>query len=153
MPHDRPSLPMETPLCLTVQSDPLAVRAALLELTKGLIGRGIPASSLGSIELVLAEVLNNVVEHAYARGTGPIEITLTPTGRHLECEVCDQGLGMPQNALPKPAEIAVDGPIADLPEGGFGWALIHKLSDDIAYTRAGDTNRLTFRIPIEAAAR
>lgn len=153
MHEDRPSSPMETPLCLTVQSDPLAVRAALLELTDGLIRRGVPGAALGSIELVLAEVLNNVVEHAYARGTGPIEITLTPTGRHLQCRVCDQGRGMPQNALPKAAEIAVDGPIADLPEGGFGWTLIHKLADDIAYTRAGDTNRLTFRIPTQAAAR
>jgi serine/threonine-protein kinase RsbW len=148
MPQDRPPPPMQSTLCLTVQSDPLAVRAALSQLMDGLTRRGVPGQALGSIELVLAEVLNNVVEHAYARGTGPIEITLTPAGGQLDCLVCDQGRGMPRNALPEAAEIAVDGPIQSLPEGGFGWTLIHKLADDIAYSRAGQTNRLRFRIPI-----
>lgn len=148
MPHYRPSPPMQSTLCLTVQSDPLAVRAALSQLMDGLTRRGVPRQALGSIELVLAEVLNNVVEHAYARGTGPIEITLTPDGGQLDCLVCDQGRGMPHNALPEATEIVVDGPVQSLPEGGFGWTLIQELADDIAYSRAGQTNRLRFRIPI-----
>ncbi len=143
---------MDRPLCLTVESDPLAVRAALSRLMHGLTERGVPAAALGSVELVLAEVLNNVVEHAYVRGTGPIDIALTLKRRQIVCRVCDQGRRMPGDTLPEAAEIALDGPIKDLPEGGFGWALIHKLAEDIHYTRADQVNRLTFRIPIETAA-
>ena len=33
-------------------------------------------TSRGTVELVLAEVLNNVAEHAYAGGSGPVAVDL-----------------------------------------------------------------------------
>jgi serine/threonine-protein kinase RsbW len=76
----------------------------------------------GTAELVLAEVLNNVAEHAYA-GTGRAWWrschAATFTG-HLRCQIVDQGKAMPGGTLPEgrlPGRpgLALD----DLPEGGF----------------------------------
>ncbi|WP_280514091.1 hypothetical protein [Allosediminivita pacifica] len=37
---------------------------------------------------------------------------------------------------------------AGLPEGGFGWFLIHELARELAYRHDGGMNRLTFRLPL-----
>ena len=34
--------------------------------------------------------------------------------------------------------------IQDMPEGGFGWFMIHTLADSINYERIDDENRFTF---------
>jgi serine/threonine-protein kinase RsbW len=152
MPHDRHPSPIEDPLCLIVESDPMAVRAALERLISGLAARGVPARSLGSVELVLAEALNNVVEHAYAQAAGPIEILLHPAGGLLDCRIRDRGLGMPGGALPDGAPDSLDCLLADLPEGGFGWLLIRELAEGIEYRRIEGQNQLAFRMRIDPAS-
>ncbi len=151
MPQNRPQPPMDSALSMTVDSDPLAVRAALEKLVAGLSARGVSPQALISVELVLAEVLNNVVEHAYARTDGPIEITLNHEGVVLHCLIRDRGAGMPDGVLPNGAQSNLNGPTDALPEGGFGWFLIRKLAEGIAYRRAGDQNELAFRIRIDPA--
>lgn len=151
MPRDRPQPPMDSTLSMIVDSDPLAVRAALEQLVAGLAARGVTAQALISVELVLAEVLNNVVEHAYARSAGPIEIALHHDGALLHGRICDHGAGMPGGILPAGAQTSLTGPTDALPEGGFGWFLIRKLAEAIDYRRTGDQNQLTFRIRIDPA--
>lgn len=102
----------------------------------------------GTAELVLAEVLNNVAEHAYADGPGPVEVTLTPGPGGIACLVVDRGMAMPGGQLP--AGRLPGGPelaLEDLPEGGFGWHLIRTLTEDLHYQRAGGCNQLSFLLP------
>jgi len=97
---------------------------------------------LATVELVLAEVLNNVTEHAYADSAGDVSVTLRPTRGGLACQVVDRGRAMPGGLLPEGHL-----PVMDLPEGGFGWHLVHKLTQDLHYHRAAGENRLGFLIP------
>lgn len=99
----------------------------------------------GTAEIVLAEVLNNVVEHACAAGSGPILLALSLDGGLLHCRVEDEGAAMPGGTLPagRPRDPAA------LPEGGFGWHLIRVLCRDLRYERAGGRNCLRFSLPAE----
>jgi serine/threonine-protein kinase RsbW len=130
---------------LTIPGDPLAVRDGLKALFDTMMLRSLPADGRGTAEIVLAEALNNIVEHAYARHSGDIEITLQLGQNDLICRIVDTGLPMPENALPagKPAMTETT---EDLPEGGFGWFLIRTLSRDLQYHREAGRNFLSFRL-------
>lgn len=99
----------------------------------------------GTAELVLAEALNNIVEHAYADGPGPVEVTLCAGPQGIGCLIVDQGLPMPGGTLPEGRlpDLAPE----DLPEGGFGWHLIRALTTDLTYRRVAGRNQLSFRLP------
>lgn len=135
---------------LVFPADPLAVRAALERLFAALPADLLDADSRGSAEIVIAEVLNNIVEHAYADLVGEIEMTIRPAPDGLLCLICDRGRPLPAGCL-SATPPAPPGP-DDMPEGGFGWYLIHALGRDVAYSRDGQANRLSFRVPGKAAA-
>jgi serine/threonine-protein kinase RsbW len=131
---------------LVVQSDACSVRAALQDLF-GTVGIArLPEPDRGTAEIVLAEVLNNIVEHAQARKAGEIEVLLSHTPQGLACTVIDRGQRMPGGRLPEglPTGLSID--TGNLPEGGFGWQLIRLLATDLAYRRDGDRNELSFRL-------
>lgn len=92
------------------------------------------------IALALTEVLNNCVEHAYqgsGRGRVIIETELPPGAVILH--VSDRG-------RPPPLSLVRAAPLPDpedMPESGWGWALIHRLSDRVDYARRDGWNRLT----------
>lgn len=136
-------------LRLTVPGEFGAVRLALSQVMAALAPLGLTRECRDATELVLAEVLNNIVEHAYARCTGLIELDLRLEGQLLACTVRDRGAPMPDGTPPSGRQALLDVPLADLPEGGFGWFLIRSLTRNIHYTRAADGNRLGFAIPIE----
>ncbi len=123
-----------------------AVRELLQSLVSGPLGRALSPEQVSNLEIVLAEVLNNVVEHAYAAFPGRVCVTLRREGADLRCEVCDQGAAMPGLDLPagRQADLAE---IADLPEGGFGWFLIRSLTQDLTYRRDNGVNHLSFLLP------
>lgn len=102
----------------------------------------------GTAELVLAEVLNNVAEHAYGNRRAWWQISITQTSQGLRCVIVDQGKAMPGGAFPEGRLPAGQGlALDDLPEGGFGWRLIHSLTTDLVYSRAEGCNRLQFLLP------
>ncbi len=125
-----------------------AVRRALASVMEGLAGLGLSEAAAGSVELVLAEVLNNVAEHAYGNNaTGLVELTVRRIGSHLRFDVIDEGHPMPGYCLPEGCcphhdGIDVQGPA----EGGYGWFLIRTLADRIEYARRGGCNRLRFEM-------
>lgn len=124
------------------------VRSALEDIWRHPAMPRLNADVSGSLELVLAEVLDNIVEHAYPEGQeGPIEVSMHTRGEDIECRVKDFGRAMPNEALP--AGIAPDIPeeLDCLPEGGFGWFLIGELAKDLTYTRRDSTNLFSFRMP------
>jgi len=131
-------------LRLEIDSTPLAVRAALSQVLGHRLTTGLAPHRRGDLELVLAEVLNNIVEHAYAQGQGTILLELGARPGGLQCRVQDWGHAMPGGALPA-GQLAARLP-DDLPEGGFGWHLIRCLTRDLSYARIGGSNVVTFSI-------
>lgn len=135
------------------RSDPQAVRRALAGALGGLAHLPLTPDQRHSLELVLAEVLNNVVEHAYAGdGAGVIELTISVTSDAVVCEVSDTGRPMP-DGTPPPGQLpsASDDLPEDVPEGGFGWFLIRALTENLTYSRESNRNRLQFSMGFQTA--
>lgn len=130
---------------LTIPGHPTAVRDGLRALLDTLLLQSLPEDGRGTAEIVLAEALNNIVEHAYAQHDGEIEISLQLRRNELLCKVSDTGAPMPGGQLPN-GVLTTLGDFADLPEGGFGWHLIRSLSKDLTYHREGGRNLLSFRL-------
>jgi serine/threonine-protein kinase RsbW len=128
---------------LVLRADPVAVRSALQSITSGPPVSQLPDDQRATVELVLAEVLNNVAEHAYADASGHVAVTVVLVQGGLACEVVDEGGPMPGGTLP-------EGRLPDdsLAEGGFGWHLIRTLTQDLTYRRQRGANRLGFLIPL-----
>ena len=141
-------------LHLAFASTPRSVRAALAAILDRLADLALSDDDRGALEIVLAEVLNNIVEHAYAESPdGRIELTVRPSVTHITCEVLDGGEPMPGGRVPEPAVPALSGDDAGLPEGGFGWSLIRLLCVELRYAREGGRNRLTLRLERSGAPR
>ncbi|MBN2631373.1 MAG: ATP-binding protein [Rhodobacteraceae bacterium] len=148
LPHMPPTMAHDGPVDstrLVIPSTPLAVRQALRALFDGLMTGAITQTARDAAQIVLAEALNNVVEHAYAQSPGEIEVTVTFSATGLVCSITDAGLPMPGACLP-PGDLAPLPKTGDLPEGGFGWHLIRALSQDLHYRREEGRNLLSFRI-------
>ena len=143
--HAQPTGPARD-LCLKFEAEPEAVRAALGQVRLDLAPLGMGVDVTGTLELILAEVLNNIVEHAYQWQGGAITLRLGAGDASVWCEVCDHGAPMPGGHLPVGAPATIDCRVDDLPEGGFGWHLIRSLALDLIYQRDGDTNRLSFSL-------
>lgn len=139
------------------------VRSALLRARRRAEAWGLGDDLCGSAELILAEVLNNITEHAYgnagnrtdaspaarAAALQPDAVCLTMIRRPggLRVELSDQGCAMPGLGLPRSSLPDHEVPLEVLPEGGFGWFLIRSLTRDLRYDRTGGQNRLRFDIP------
>jgi len=137
-------------ILLVIASDPFAVRAALGQILDDPCMADLRSDLRARTEIVLAEVLNNVVEHAYADGPGEIILHLRCVQGGVICRIRDFGRAMPGLALPRGAAIGPD-PV-ELPEGGFGWHLIRCLTEDLQYCRRDSRNELSFRLPETARA-
>lgn len=104
----------------------------------------------GTFELILAEVLNNIVEHSYQEsGEGTVTLSIVQDRRGLSCSISDDGVPLPADCLRKalPDDPARPRP-GDLPEGGFGWFLIRDLAEELGYRREAGRNLLAFRLPL-----
>lgn len=127
---------------LTLAADPLAVREGLARIAGSGPMTALSANHRATAEIVLAEVLNNITEHAYADRPGKISVSLWAAASGLDCEIVDHGREIPGGSPPKGTL-----PQEELPEGGFGWYLIRMLTTDLHYRRVRDRNRLRFVIP------
>lgn len=124
-------------------------RAVLAEVCARLAAAGLDDDAIGTVELVLAEVLNNITEHAYGVEGGPVALGVDLPGDAVICEVVDQGRPMPMGRVPEPGLPRI-APPDDLPEGGFGWHIVRCLVSDLGYERRADGNRLHLRVPLAA---
>ncbi len=108
---------------------------------------GVGGDDLATIELILAEALNNVVEHAYADAPGQVELSVERLQSGLSCRISDTGRPMPDGDAPDPP-LPVIAPPTDIPEGGFGWHIIRCLTTDLTYCRDGPRNTLSMLVPL-----
>lgn len=129
-----------------LRADPLSVRDVLGTLCRDLVTR-CSCDLLGRLELVLAEALNNIVEHAEAHiaRAGRIHLVVKTHTGGLSCLIIDRGQALPDACL---APRSLPSHDHGLREGGFGWYLIQDLAREIRYERAGGRNYLAFTIPL-----
>ncbi len=136
-----------------LHSTPEAVRETLKSLRRDLESQSFFTCPGDMWELVLAEVLNNIVEHAYAeRPDGEIRFDVEFDETRLLAGFIDTGAAMPEGALPSGSPANLDVDMHLMPEGGFGWYLIQSLSERLVYERKGAENHLSLEMPIQMRA-
>lgn len=130
-----------------LDADPVVVRATLTDM-RDRFARDVSDDALGRLELVMAELMNNVAEHAPVATSDKLPVIHLCIVRHkagLACALTDDGVSLPDDCvLPRSLPPA----IADsLPEGGFGWFLVQNLTQALCYYRESSRNYLAFNIP------
>ena len=135
-------------LLVVLAADPVSIRDGLAKMMAKPPLVGLCPDDRGTAELVLAEILNNVAEHAYADFAGTVSISLAPVQDGIKCLIVDQGVPMPAGRLPEGKLVGwTDTALDDLPEGGFGWNLIRTLTLGLSYSHTDGCNRLQFTLP------
>jgi serine/threonine-protein kinase RsbW len=139
----RTSLTQELQLQVAIKSVQSEVTNVVSRITGWLNSHSLAANVVGELELVLAEALNNVVEHAYMYvEEGEIEIIVVLTGESLRTRITDSGRKF--DGPPPFKDLDIDNcDFEELPEGGFGWNLIRTLTDEVEFEHKNDQNRLT----------
>ena len=146
--HDDP-LPTPPLAHLHFESDPWAIAHVIAEIMEACALALGCSDTAASLEIVLAEVLNNITEHAYQGRPGqPVEAKVKLRNGGLHFHFSDRGCPMPDGRLPSGDLPALACPKAQLPEGGFGWHLIRRLTRNLSYERLGAVNHLRFCFPI-----
>lgn len=146
-PAPNPNAPL---LSFRIRADFGQVREAVSTIRTSLEALHLSEEELVSVELVVAEALNNIVDHAYPPNSdGEIRIKLRQRPRGVMVEIRDDGTPMPNGRAP-----LGDHPLTDklgtndLPEGGFGWFLIREIARDLIYDRKDGENFLIFRLAV-----
>lgn len=141
-----------------LRAHPLIVRDTLADIRRRFLA-DVGEDTLGRLELVLAEVMNNVAEHGPgSRDASPlndgapgsqiplIHLCIVRHEGGLSCAITDDGVSIPDECL-LPRNIP-DATEVDIPEGGFGWFLIQDLTQELCYYREERRNFLAFRVPV-----
>lgn len=134
----------------TFPADPRWVRRIIHKTMEELNKIGIDADDVGTVEIVLAEALNNIVEHAYDEDdkSGEIKLVVKQRSSGLMVEVSDKGHPMPNGRAPLGNHPMSEFNNDPMPEGGYGWFLIRELVRDLIYDRRDGQNFLVFRIAV-----
>ncbi|MEB8387708.1 ATP-binding protein [Rhodobacteraceae bacterium KMM 6894] len=134
-----------------VDASPEGVRDGLQRIRRFLDDSGVHQDMCGTAEIVLAEALNNVAEHAYElRGIGDVIVTLLVEPDGIQIDIVDFGLALPGLDLPRGKRPSLHHPKGALPEGGFGWFLIRSQTDALRYHRDDGRNHLYMHLTNEA---
>lgn len=128
------------------------VRRAVQNAVEELRADEVPADALGSVEIVLAEALNNVAEHAYPEDVqGELRLIVRRRAKALMFEIRDKGRPMPQGRAPMGEHPVTEFDQQDeMPEGGYGWFLIREIVSDLVYDRRDEENFLLIRMSAAA---
>lgn len=145
-----PTAAPETRFEVRIRSGVNAAWQALAQVLCALEPLQLGTEDAAKVQLVLAEVLNNIVEHAYPEDTpdGLIYVECRHIADGLHFSIHDQGNPMPEGSTPVGQRPDVEVETEDLPEGGFGWFLIQALAKDVVYRRVGQENQLDLRIAV-----
>ncbi len=126
------------------------VRDGIARIDAALADDAISLDVRTAIELAMAEILNNIVEHAYADTfDGVIHVIIDIDPSELQVTVIDEGAAMPAGRLPSgaPADPTLSG--AEQVEGGYGLFMIRQLARKLRYSRFGAQNQLSFRVRLD----
>lgn len=151
-PNDHPD-----PFCRALRPEPLEIRRTLIEM-RSRFATPYGEDLVGKLELVVAEILNNIAEHggeASARGrpirksgvAGHVHLSIAHAEGGLFCIVCDDGDAVPGACFAPTVLRTSPGTIETLPEGGFGWPLICEITEKLYYHPDNGHNVLAFLVP------
>lgn len=135
---------MRTEFSSSCAATELEARRCIGDVLGNLLSAGLVVEQVQDVELVLAEALNNIVEHAYGDrrdGTVFLHTRLLPDS--LTIRLRDTGRPLPFGRIPKTKLVEPSKELGALPEGGFGWFLIHSLTSAVHYERQDGTNHLS----------
>lgn len=125
------------------------VRKSIIAAGDALKPLDLSLEDLSSVEIVLAEALNNVVEHGYPDNSGgEIALKLRRHRAGILIQIKDWGRPMPGGRTPIGDHPATSSRVEHLPEGGYGWFLIRELARDLIYDREDGENILIFRLAL-----
>lgn len=120
--------------------------ARATELLRAQLPEWLDGERRDAVELALAEVLTNIVEHGYAGGsTDAIHVHLLDRPGALEIDVWDRGRAIPDGRLEQAGPGTFDfdpTDLAALPEGGMGLALIKQAFQEVSYRSRDGLNLL-----------
>lgn len=110
-------------------------------------GAGLERADCLRLTLVLEELFVNTVVHGHGGDSdASVRLTLDPQPRGIVVSYEDEGPRFDPSAEPDEAPDVREGP-----PGGLGLVLVRRLSSDLAYSRAGGGNRITFVINLHQA--
>lgn len=132
--------------CLSFAATAEDVSQQLRDLGQSFAAEGFPEAVCENVMIVLGEVCNNIVEHATERQDRDIGLRITEVRGRLHIETRDRGHALPTRLLGMPDLPEIGESTDDLPEGGFGWFIIHSLVDDMTYERDKGMNCLSFSV-------
>ncbi|SLN32026.1 Serine-protein kinase RsbW [Roseovarius albus] len=144
--HNRTAVSKQPPKTRRIDgiATDLGTREFLCTIAEWLRREDVLNSTVATVELVLAEATNNIIEHAYTGNAGPgvfwAELSLLESD--LEVALCDLGRAFPEGLLPSGDLPDLDVALEQLPEGGFGWFLIYSQTKSVHYTRETGQNTL-----------
>lgn len=95
------------------------------------------------IEIALEEVVVNVMQYAYPKEQGNIEINFTYSFKEIVISIIDQGI--PFNPIKNIPVDKVNLPLEEQQEGGLGLIFINKIMDEMHYERKHLHNILTLK--------
>lgn len=125
-----------------------AIRCILAQIDPGSVAR----EDIDLLEIALAEVFNNIVEHAYGdAGQGRIEVSVEMRDPGMHFMIVDYGKPMPAGRLPGGAPADPSRDAHEQAEGGYGLYMIRQLARKLRYERVDGRNRLSFRIRLALA--
>jgi serine/threonine-protein kinase RsbW len=106
--------------------------------------QGFSLEKIEEIELMAEEVLVNVINYAYPKTEGSVEVYCHPDANdRLVIRVTDQGIPFDPMSVPRPdLSQGIEGRKA----GGLGVLLVRELADEVKYVRDGQNNILTLTI-------
>src|SRR3990172_1204973 len=93
-------------------------------------------------QLAVGEACENIIKHGYGgEGRGDILVTAEVAPGEIIIELRDAGPSF--NPAGEPSRLELD--LEDPQVGGVGLVIIHRVMDEIFYSRDGDQNYLTLR--------
>lgn len=145
------ALPRRPTLELNIYSDLHEASDAVARVGKWLAHESVEQECIGDVTLVLAEALNNVIEHAYGtEKSGDIQIKSTLRAQTMSVQIID--MGKPFDGPPDEVVLNAEKyELSEMPDGGFGWFLIKSLTEDIHFSHDGGKNKLTLVVALRLA--
>lgn len=106
--------------------------------------QGFSKEKIGEIELMAEEVLVNVINYAYPKKEGDVEVFCnTDAEDRLVVRISDNGVPFDPLAASRP-DLSLD--IKDRQIGGLGIFFVRQMADEVKYVRDGQRNILTLTI-------
>jgi serine/threonine-protein kinase RsbW len=134
---------MDVAETLLLDNEPFEVSRAAAWLDDLLGNAGLSPRVIATLHVVLDEVLNNILNHAYADlESHQIEIRLTSGNAAVTLEFLDDGVPFDptqHESAPPPRQDA------DVRAGGLGLLFVRRLMDEVTFQRVDDRNHLTLR--------